>query len=342
MVAAIFPGGIASLSQPTASDTMDGTIGGIPLVPLLDQVAAEIDAIETALGVNLAGVLALLGSLTGPVSITMPVSSADGIDITFAVGATGEAIFVKDHTGAPIFAIPAAGGPKVFGDHMGAAFGVFGPEISFDATTSPPSIQMGDASGQTGHRLWAGAGTPSGEWVAGTTQANDLWYDTVHALWYLCISGGGGSAAGSWIVIGPFGGQIGYTPITANFTYSCTAATWTGTTATGTAPTITLPSDGRTYRVELTGSGLISATAGVITVGIGTAATNAGQITTRQCGGAASQVYPLDVTAQKVVGSGQTIGLYVQDASTATVTFNAAAAGTGVVGPCELAAYRVG
>lgn len=134
----------------------------------------------------------------------------------------------------------------------------------------------------------------------------------------------------------PIGGQVAYTPITANWTYSCTAATWTSTVASGTAPSVILPDDGFTYRIVLRGTYVDSATSGVITVGLGISTTDI--YTTAQVNGNASQVYPLLHSVESVIGAGQTVIILCLDASTATVTFGAAAT---ALGPAEMAAYRV-
>jgi hypothetical protein len=137
------------------------------------------------------------------------------------------------------------------------------------------------------------------------------------------------------------GKQAEYNSVTANWTYSCTASTWTTTTASGTAPSITLPNDGNTYRIELTATSVSSATSGIIVIGLGTSTTNV--YATRAVQGTGTQVFPVHVVAQAVVGSGQTIVLVIKDASTATVTFAAAVVntGSGSSAPAELAAYRV-
>ena len=56
---------------------------------------------------------------------------------------------------------------------------------------------------------------------------------------------------------------------------------------------------------------------------------------------------PVNITAQSVTGSGQTVTIFgaTNGASSATLTVGAGTVGnsptTGLVGPCELAAYRV-
>jgi hypothetical protein len=139
------------------------------------------------------------------------------------------------------------------------------------------------------------------------------------------------------------GGQLTPSVVTASFnTGSMAAGTWTAAAAGGgAAPSITLPNDGNTYRVEFNASQVGANVSGVISFGIGTG--TAALLAIRAVPGISGQVYSANVVAQSVVGSGQTISVYARAFSAATtVTFTAAAlAGSGTTGPSDLVATRV-
>lgn len=139
-------------------------------------------------------------------------------------------------------------------------------------------------------------------------------------------TGGGGS--------NPIGSQTEYASTTSSLTGSVTASTWTqlGSLA------ITLPSDGYTYRVLLTGMCEGGSASADLYVGIGTGAASADIYAATLINQSSATFEAMNVTAQSVVGSGQTIGVYVYDTSTETVTLTAGGITSAKV---ELAAYRV-
>lgn len=98
--------------------------------------------------------------LGAPVNVSGgPVTSSNILTIRDAFGGrtgSGQIVEVFDHANQPIFSIPTAGGPTVFGDHMRAGDSVFGPFISLDGSMSPASLQFPD-----GTRFFSGSGAPS-------------------------------------------------------------------------------------------------------------------------------------------------------------------------------------
>ena len=143
---------------------------------------------------------------------------------------------------------------------------------------------------------------------------------------------------------------IGQQAVTNNVTSSynsgsMAANTWTAAAGGGgTAPAITMPNDGATYRVEYTCSEIVAAVAGVITIGIGTSAAAASQLGLQRVNGNAGQVYQGIFVVPGVTGSGQALSIYVKSSGTSvTVNFNVGTIGnaTGNDSPSYLTAYRV-
>jgi hypothetical protein len=138
-------------------------------------------------------------STNGGSNITMPSGAVDGLDITLGSSSTGNPLVVYDSIGYPYFTIPIIGGPRVISDHIGAQYGIYGQEISFDGTTNPPSLSMGNSSA---NHLWFLPGTPSATTISsGTIVVNDLAYDINNQTWYVATTGGTPSAS-VWAVSG--------------------------------------------------------------------------------------------------------------------------------------------
>lgn len=151
-----------------------------------------------------------------PIIVDPNGTGAIGLKLTFSPNATldAQAITIEDDNGAPIQSIANTGGWKTFGDRSQAGTGVDGPFIALDGTTQPPSILSPPALADlvppsfgygTGGRLWLANGTPDTQWVSGTTQVNDLWYNFAAGQWLTCTVSGVGTAAGTWEA-GPFVG----------------------------------------------------------------------------------------------------------------------------------------
>lgn len=87
-------------------------------------------------------------SLTGLV-IDGILDTADPTSPTFSPN--GTLLAVNDYLGSPIFSIPYAGGPTVFGDKLSAGPGVFGPWIQFDPTNGVPMLTMPAYSSSTSY-----------------------------------------------------------------------------------------------------------------------------------------------------------------------------------------------
>ena len=137
-----------------------------------------------------------LGSLyvltAGGSTIDVPAGSP-GLTIDFVAGSENTALAVNNLSGA-FSALESPGGFQVYGDKIGAGTAPSGSFVSLDGTTNPPTVLGG------GGRIWMSAGTPTLNWVSGTTSANDLWYDTSNGIMYTCISGGLGTGPGVWII----------------------------------------------------------------------------------------------------------------------------------------------
>jgi hypothetical protein len=141
------------------------------------------------------------------------------------------------------------------------------------------------------------------------------------------------------------GQQSAFNQQTANWVSATLVAnTWTLTNGgSGTAPSIPMPNDGKTHRIKLHISGVSASVTGTLAIGIGTSVTNI-YATTQAQGTSGGPVYPVEVEAQSVIGTGQTVTVFVRSTGAPVVTFNAAAGGSlsGGSAPAEIAAYRVG
>lgn len=198
------------------------------------------------------------------------------------------------------------------------------------------AISASGLTGATAASRYVGA-TTGGAPVSGTYAAGDWIVDNLGVIW-TCTAAG---SPGTWSP--PVGYQVKFNQVTANMTALCTlASTWYSAALTsGAAPSITLPNDGLTYRVELVDSLVSNSTAGGTQVGIGTSTTsilaainNVVGTTDNRIGG--------PVVAPSVVGSGQTISVYVGTLNAgSTVKVGGGSAGSGANTPCSLAAYRV-
>jgi hypothetical protein len=153
----------------------------------------------------------------------------------------------------------------------------------------------------------------------------------------------------NWNVVGYSGGgniQIGeraaYNAVTSGFTMQpATTTTWyAAATTSGTAPSITLPNDGFTYRVVFMGSSFQAATASQVGFAL---ATSASALLAACLGSSAAAgtntFYPM-LEDPAVVGSGQTISLYSKNytGTGASYLITCLASSSG---PSSIAAYRV-
>jgi hypothetical protein len=149
-----------------------------------------------------------------------------------------------------------------------------------------------------------------------------------------------------WYVIGydGLGQQTNYNSVTANYTNQpAVTSTWYSAAATsGTAPSITLPNDGRTYRIVFTAPFWKCATASLCLIGVGTSTTNILSTTQQSIGTVSNQIWGLSV--ESLVSSGQTVSVYTQNTagngSSYLITVEATTGASGI-GPSTIAAYRV-
>lgn len=227
--------------------------------------------------------------------------------------------------------------------------------IAIGGTSSVPTIEAKGISGvvvsgtpSSGQVLTATSSTAA-DWASpGTgipystvTTAGDLIAGTGNAT----IERLGIGAAGAVLTVGgadpsglewsaPIGAQVAYAVNTAgNISCPPAVSTWT---AFSNSPSITLPNDGRTYKVEATCPATTPTVAGTVYVALGTS-TSALLQQIQSNLPANTHNMPVNLVAQKVVGSGQTISLYCQTGATSnTISLWSTAAG-----PCELAAYGV-
>jgi hypothetical protein len=130
------------------------------------------------------------------------------------------------------------------------------------------------------------------------------------------------------------GGQAAYANYVAtNPTLALTTA-WAITTS---LPSVTLPNDGNTYRVEFTCPSIALSVTGVVFLGLGSSASVFYAAASINVGG--TRWGEVSMVAQKVTGAGQTLSVYAKVLSgTPTVTFYAS--DTSPNG-AEMAAYRV-
>jgi hypothetical protein len=132
----------------------------------------------------------------------------------------------------------------------------------------------------------------------------------------------------------PIGKQAAYSKITASVTQSITLATWTAISG---APSITLPNDGNTYKVEFTVDNIQASVAANCYIALGTAAATASIFGLTEINASISATpYYGCCNIQSITGSGQTLLVIGYTSATLTLTLSAF-----TYGPCELAAYRV-
>jgi hypothetical protein len=267
-----------------------------------------------------------------------------GIGFKFSKNATdgANAYPVYDDNGVFIGGVGSTGGYKVQGDRIQVTPNIyFGPFLGLDGQTNPPSIIM-PGPDYGGSRIWFFQGTPAVGWVSGVTQVGDLGYNMVTFQWMTCTVSGGGLSAGTWVNgfgINQIGKQVAYDPVT--FFYACTCAvanTWyPAGLNTGGAPTVTLPDDGRFYKVEWTGPWWNCSTNNLLcAAALGTSTSNIIANTYMEVNSFNQGFVP--VIIPQITGSGQTIGCYTLCGNgTPTITF-----GAGSTGPSTLAAYCVG
>lgn len=166
-----------------------------PSVPDGSVFLADIYVASTTTAITSANIEVNTTQLNASPVLFTVLPGNDGLDIRFLNGCTTEqALQIFDQYGSPIFSVPTAGGPKVYGDMIGAVFGVFGEEIALDGNTNPPSFLL-----PSGSRIWEGAGAPSSVIQTGTVSVNDQYYNSASGLW---MSASVGGTPGTWIVSG--------------------------------------------------------------------------------------------------------------------------------------------
>lgn len=126
-----------------------------------------------------------------------------GLKIQATLGMTDPArsgaadMFVcTDFAGAPIFSIPVAGGPSVYGDFLSARNGVFNLGLGLDGTSTPESLRL-----PSGNRLWSGDGVPGAIITGGIASVGDMYLNTLPTAndwWYTCTIGG---TPGTWKIL---------------------------------------------------------------------------------------------------------------------------------------------
>jgi collagen type VII alpha len=139
------------------------------------------------------------------------------------------------------------------------------------------------------------------------------------------------------------GQQLAFNQVTSNYTNAPTStSTWySAANTSGTTPSITLPNDANTYRVEFLVTYISPSVAGEIWFGVGTSTTNVLAAHQTQCGAGLPCYQGTSLVIPNLTGSGQTISVYSASVvGSNTITF-AAGAGPGAITPSSLAAYRV-
>ena len=270
---------------------------------------------------------------------------APGIGFKFSPNASGaaNAYPVYDHTGVFIGGVGPTGGYKVQGDRIQVTPNIFlGPFLGLDGDTNPPSIIMPGATYTSGNRMWFFVTTPAASWVSGVVNVGDLAYCMNTSQWMTCVEWGAGTSAGLWINgfgINQIGRQSAFDPVTATFSTTVAVAnTWYSASLTsGAAPSITLPNDGRLYKVEWTGPSWYCSTNDLqctAALGISTSLIIAYQ--TDLVNQYSDSFTP--VIIPRITGTGQTINCYTNCSNgTPTISFLASA-----FSPSTLAAYCVG
>lgn len=214
------------------------------------------------------GTMSPLLGITGTVD---PGASGDNyFDLIFSSSATSAAaaLRVRNSSGGVIAEITNAEGWRVFGERNQAAPSTSGPYMALDGTTNPPSILLPSTSYGAGNRIWSFAGTPAAQWVSGTTNVGDLWFNQTNQLWYQCIVSGAGTGPGTWILYGaivPVNAQTGTT-----YTAALTDIGQTIEMSNTSANTLTVPPhasvawpQGATFDVTQVNSGVTTIAAGV-------------------------------------------------------------------------------
>lgn len=104
------------------------------------------------------------GSTLGPVTISPPATptTVDGLDVkdTGTGRTTGQLVQVFDHNGSPIWSIPPAGGPRVYGDYSSAGAGVFGPFTGLDGVNQAVAFDITAVNHATS-RIFMTSGAPA-------------------------------------------------------------------------------------------------------------------------------------------------------------------------------------
>lgn len=81
--------------------------------------------------------------IKAPVEVEAQVTDDAGefaFTIRLVAGSAGQAFIIRDHNGSPVLTVGPFGGPVVWGDRLGASYGVFGPELVIDGGISVPAL----------------------------------------------------------------------------------------------------------------------------------------------------------------------------------------------------------
>ena len=81
--------------------------------------------------------------IKAPVEVEAQVTDDAGefaFTIRLVAGSAGQALIIRDHNGSPVLTVGPFGGPVVWGDRLGASYGVFGPELVIDGGISVPAL----------------------------------------------------------------------------------------------------------------------------------------------------------------------------------------------------------
>lgn len=138
----------------------------------------------------------------------------DGEEFLLKYGTSGYGFQIADHNNAPIFAVPLAGGPKVFGDFMGAWNSVFDHAISF---TPWGSLKYGNNPYGTEKQIWFCYNTPLDNLTNYNTdtylesmaiytpwpRVNDIAISMINSvtMWRCTVAGDAGTPNGTWVPI---------------------------------------------------------------------------------------------------------------------------------------------
>jgi hypothetical protein len=300
------------------------------------------------------------GRITGAGTPLSVVPAAVGVIYQRTNGAGGTTLYVKETASGPTDVTGWTAMASLSGATVVNSIAAGDPTILIGGTSTVPTVESKGISGVTvsgtlplaGQVLTALTSTTA-DWAAATgPSTSGIAYDTVTAAGDLIAGTGnatverlGIGAAGAVLTVGgadpsglewsstPVGSQVAYAKITSTVTQVLGAGTWT---AVAGSPSITLPNDGNTYRIDLTGPAAQISTAANVRIAIGTSTSALLAESYQNYGGGATNYYTTNIVAQKVTGSGQTVSVYAECGAAYTLTLNVDNSC-----PFELAAYRV-